>query len=378
MCTANKESLEKLMQDENIYQVVPIDIKLGIDVLPFKMTREMMCEVAFWAQNQASFKAAAEIIKKTHDISLSASTIRTVAEFIGKIIFEQDTAEANLAFERREDIKCENKKTGILYVQMDGATLNTRLKNNDGSSWRENKLGMCFSSDNISVRINKKGEEIGQIQKKEYTSYVGSVSEFKKYLFACAKRNGYGQYETTVIISDGAQWIHNMCKELFPDATHILDLFHLCENTYSFAKAIFKGDEAKYVPWAEDMVKKFKNSETNEVIEELKKYKKRKLPKNTVNLYNYVSNNIDRIDYKHYKSLGYYVGSGAIESGNKVVMQKRLKLAGMRWDEIYAQYLLTLRTKFESGLWKTVVSTVLSCNFPVALRKSRKRKNPGK
>jgi hypothetical protein len=58
------------------------------------------------------------------------------------------------------------------------------------------------------------------------------------------------------------------------------------------------------------------------------------------------------------------VGSGAIESGNKVVMQKRLKLAGMRWNEITAQYLLTLRTKFESGLWKTsVVKAVISHIF---------------
>ncbi len=30
------------------------------------------------------------------------------------------------------------------------------------------------------------------------------------------------------------------------------------------------------------------------------------------------------------KALGFYVGSGAIESGNKVVLQKRLKLAGMK------------------------------------------------
>lgn len=355
-----------------------MDIMLGIDVLPFKMTREMMCEVAFWAQNQASFKAAEEIIHKTCGVLLSASTIRAVAEFVGRIIFEQDTNEAIRAYERRKEIDRSIRKAGILYVQMDGATINTRLKDKDGSSWRENKLGMCFSSDNIKIYISKKGEKVGQIQKKEYTSYVGSVNEFKKHLFACAVRCGYGQYATTVILSDGATWIRNMCEELFPDAIHILDLFHLCENTYSFAKTIFKSDESKYVPWAEDMVEKFKNSEIDEGIEILKKYKDYKLPKNVVNLYTYVTNNIDRIDYKHYKAMGYYVGSGAIESGNKVVMQKRLKLAGMRWDEICAQYLLALRTKFESGLWKTVISTIQCYDFPVASRKNRKCKNPEK
>ena len=158
--------------------------------------------------------------------------------------------------------------------------------------------------------------------------------------------------------------IRNMCEELFPDAIHILDLFHLCENTYSFAKAIFRSDEAKYVPWAEDLIKKFKNSEIDDVLDILKKYKRRKLPKGVVNLNNYVSNNISRIDYKQYSENGYYIGSGAIESGNKVVLQKRLKLAGMRWNETTAQYLLSLRTKFESGLWSnSVVKTIATYNF---------------
>ena len=344
--------------------VVPMDIALGIDVLPFKMTREMMCEVSFWAQNQASFKAAEEIIFKVHGVMLGASTIRKIAEYVGKIVFEQDTEEANKTFDMMSAIEYSRKKTGILYVQMDGATLNTRTRDKEGSSWRENKLGMVYSSDNVKTTVNKKGESVGKILKKEYTSYVGSVNEFKKYLFACAIRNGYGQYETTIVLSDGATWIRNMCEELFPDAVQILDLFHLCENTYSFAKAIFKSDEAKYVPWAEDMIDKFKNSEIKEAVEVLSRYKNRKLPKGVVNLHSYVINNIEKIDYKQYKKNGYYVGSGAIESGNKVVMQKRLKLSGMRWNEITAQYLLTLRTKFESGLWKTsVVKTIISHAF---------------
>ena len=358
------EGLEKLLSEENISCIIPLDIALGIDVLPFKMTREMMCEVAFWAQNQASYKATEDIIKKVYGVSIGAYTIRRVTDYVGKIIFEQDTKESNEFYEKMTTIEFTSDKKGILYIQMDGATLNTRTKDKEGSSWRENKLGIVFSSDNIRTTVNKKGEKTGKIMKKEYTSYVGSVNEFKKYLFACAVRNGYGKYETIVILSDGATWIRNLCEELFPDAIQILDLFHLCENTYSFAKAIFKNDETKYIPWAEDIIKKFKNSEIKEAIDILKKFKNRKLPKGTVNLYKYVNNNIDKIDYKQYTEKGYYVGSGAIESGNKVVLQKRLKLAGMRWNEATAQHLLTLRSKFESGLWADcVVKTIMSFAF---------------
>lgn len=157
-----------------------------------------------------------------------------------------------------------------------------------------------------------------------------------------------------------------MCEELFPEAIQILDLFHLCENTYKYAKALFKNDESKYKPWAEDLINKIKNSEITEILKILKQHRNCKLPKGTVNLYNYVINNINKIDYRHYTEKGYYVGSGAIESGNKVVLQKRLKLAGMRWNETTAQYLLTLRAKFESGLWlDCVIKRIISYSFKI-------------
>ena len=81
-----------------------MDIALGIDVLPFKMTREMMCEVSFWAQNQTSYKAAEEIIYKVHGVLIRANTVRAIADYVGKIIFEQDTEEANAILFRPEII----------------------------------------------------------------------------------------------------------------------------------------------------------------------------------------------------------------------------------------------------------------------------------
>jgi hypothetical protein len=226
---------------------------------------------------------------------------------------------------------------------------------------------MVFSSDNIKTSINKKGKVSSRILKREYTSYVGGAHEFKKYLIACALKNGYGEYRETVILCDGAAWIKNIGRELFPDAVQILDLFHLCENTYTYAKAVFANDEATYKPLAEDIIEKLKNGEKQKVLELLEPLKNRNLPKGAVNLHTYIENNWDRIDYDQYSDKGYFVGSGAIESGNKVVLQKRLKLAGMRWVETTAQYLLSLRAKYESKLWKReVVEKIKKCEFKAA------------
>ncbi|MDR1966732.1 MAG: hypothetical protein LBQ36_08480, partial [Synergistaceae bacterium] len=57
------------------------------------------------------------------------------------------------------------------------------------------------------------------------------------------------------------------------------------------------------------------------------------------------------IDYAGYVKKGYFIGSGAVGSGNKVVLQQRLKQSGMRWNTETAQNLLSLKAKQASLLW---------------------------
>ena len=72
---------------------------------------------------------------------------------------------------------------------------------------------------------------------------------------------------------------------------------------------------------------------------------------NTWRIYGYITNNINHIDFTEYERKGYYIRSGSIECGNKLVHHQRLKQAGMRWNASSAQALLTFKTKAESSLW---------------------------
>ena len=154
-----------------------------------------------------------------------------------------------------------------------------------------------------------------------------------------------------------------MTDEMFYGAQQILDYCHLCENVYEYAKHLYKMVQAKYIPWAKDICKALKESNYQQVLDELKGYKDKSLGQGIVNLYGYISNNIQNIDYVTYEQKGYFIGSGAVESGNKIILQQRLKQAGMRWNEAPAQSLLTLRTKVESGLWKEDVEKVVFKHF---------------
>jgi hypothetical protein len=353
----DKDSRERLLALEGSKSVVPYDSYLGLAGLPFKITPNAMLKIAYWAQNQLSYQRAEEAIAEIMKIKVNDDTVRLVTDFVGKIVFMRDCRRADEAINMLNSgkLKFTNDCDGVLYIQTDGAALNTRLQDEDGSTWRENKLGEVFSSKNIRYWTDHKGIRQHQILKKEYISYVGSASEFKKHLFALALRGGYGRYKNTVIISDGATWIRNMAEELFPDAQHILDYYHLCENVNTFAKYIFKMDEAKYRPWAKDICKKLKEGDSQQVLNELKPFNNSIPDSCPVNLSGYIMNNINNINYAEYEKKGYFIGSGAIESGNKLVLQDRLKRAGMRWNTDTAQSLLTLKSKSESNLWATGV-----------------------
>ena len=351
----NQDSKEKLMELTGLKSVVPLDCYLGIAGLPFKITPNAMLRIAFWAQNQLSYRRAGEAIFEVMKIKTNEETIRAVTDFVGKVVFDADCKKADESINKLNSggLNFSADRSGVLYIQTDGAALNTRKKDENGSTWRENKLGEVFSSDNIRYWTDHKGDRQHRILKKEYISYIGSSSEFKKHLFALALRNGYGQYRETVIISDGATWIRHMAEELFPDAQQILDFYHLCENVNTFAKHLFKMDESKHRPWAKDICGKLKKGEFRQVLNELDNVA---VPSSCpVNLFNYITNNINNINYAEYEKKGYFIGSGAIESGNKTILQDRLKRAGMRWNVDTAQALLTLKSKVDSKLWMSDV-----------------------
>jgi len=318
------------------------------------MSVKAMLEVAFWAQNQCSYKRAEEILKR-NGMMVNDTTAREVTNYVGGYVFKRDCKQAEDTMEKYS--KCEipftRERDGVLYIETDGAALNTRQKDENGSTWRENKLGEVFSSDDIRWWTDKNVKTQHTLVRKEYVSYIGSVGEFKKHLLACAIRNGYGSYKETVLVSDGATWIRNMKEEYFPDAQQILDFYHLCENVNSYAKYVFNMDETRYRPWAEQVCAALKAGKYRDVLRELgKPGDNRKTFVSPVNLYGYIENNSDNIDYPAYIGKGYFIGSGAIESGNKIVLQQRLKQAGMRWNVSSAQPLLTLKAKCESNLWE--------------------------
>jgi len=58
------------------------------------------------------------------------------------------------------------------------------------------------------------------------------------------------------------------------------------------------------------------------------------------------------------KKKGWLVGSGAVESAHRTVIQKRMKLSGQRWTLNGAQQILNLRVAHKNENWEQVVQLI--------------------
>jgi hypothetical protein len=345
--------------------VHPLDEALGLSRLPFKITPAAMLDIAMEATRCESYEDAEQILRERSNIKINDDTMRKVTNTIGSMVFKNEVDAAEQIWFKLNSgdlIFPDEKLNHTLYLEVDGAMFPLRQEDNKGTFYKENKLGMAFSTDNIHWWRNLHKVLQHRILKREYTSFIGDVEMFTKLIFSLAINNKYGEYKNTVLLSDGATWIRNMKNFIFPDAQQILDFYHLKEHISDYYKQVYKNDNAQSQSMTDQVSNYFKDSDYKMAISLLKKTAKGNNKTYFEKLYNYIENNKENIDYVNYRAKGFFIGSGAIESSNKLI-QRRVKFTGMRWKLESAQAVVSLVAKARSGLWESKVAQAVYSHF---------------
>lgn len=364
---ADQDSARILWETEKRKSIFPLDCTLGVDVLPFKISCQMMCAIAKEAVRARSYSDARVNIEEKYHVKMSSVQVEKVTDYVGALIYDEQLREAEKAkalFYKKVDGRLRRRrKNDILYLEVDGAMVHVRDKRG-GDGWMESKHAIAFNSSNVHYYKSDDGEISGhRIMERDFTGYIGSADDFKYHFYALAKRNECDFCSELVVISDGALWIRDIVKELLPKATHILDLYHAKENAGKFAQAVKRGEVQKK-EFADQLCNLIDNGNVTELLNVLIPYKDEQFPPGILNFYKYIENHKDCMNYPLYKSKGYFVGSGAIESGNIRLMQNRMKLQGMRWKLLNGQCMLSLKAKYESGKWNEVESLMQQHCYP--------------
>ncbi|AEI51365.1 UPF0236 family transposase-like protein [Runella slithyformis] len=156
-----------------------------------------------------------------------------------------------------------------------------------------------------------------------------------------------------IFVSDGATWISKWVSERYPKAIQILDYYHAVEH---MAKAAEYAPDAK--KWLKIQKKRLLENQLNLVIKDIEAIKS--LPKEICrSLLKYLENNAYRMNYKHYRQQGWFIGSGAIESAHKTLIQARMKLSGQWWSNSGCDNILKLRVALMSNKGKLLKNVIL-------------------
>ena len=294
-----------------------------------------------------------------------------------------------------EERATRDTKTGqpILYLSTDAHALRRYVDETWDAQWKmANGLRLWCVDRNNGAIIHLGGEytwgdceEVGDIIERLVCS--GHLAEDGDY--------GDGTLAKLVVIVDGAPWIENHVLPLLPWAVPILDAYHALEhlgdyvairfkkgskearNFYDLAARHLLGRSSKakrksrkrkghkknrrdrsassviIQTYADDELSPRRMTGWEKVLEMLilDEPETTKHREARDGLVKYIEENDYRMDYVRYRTHGYQIGSGAMESLHRTASQVRLKIPGGRWLEETSQAIFNLRMMAMVGKW---------------------------
>jgi len=248
----------------------------------------------------------------------------------------------------------------MLYIAVDGTgvpmvaaeTEGRDGKGEDGKArTREVKLCCCFTQ----TGTDEEGRPVRDQHSSSYLATFAPAAGFGTLMAAEARRRGAGHVRQLIFLGDGAHWIWNLASHHFPEATQIVDLYHAREHLHDLARLLEFMLGGHQQAWLEQRLADLDDGDIPAICAAARAFplSGRKAADLDTAL-GYFEHNAHRMRYQHFRSLGMFVGSGAVEAGCKSVIGQRLKLSGMHWTCSGATAILTLRCQQASGRWEEI------------------------
>jgi hypothetical protein len=189
-----------------------------------------------------------------------------------------------------------------------------------------------------------------------YFSRSCRVREFERYALAELHRRGVENAQTVVAVNDGAEWIQRFLDYHCPTAVRIIDFAHAASYVAQAGKAVWGEESETFKGWFAAACHRLKHQPSQETLANLRllqpKTKNDEQSALIDSALHYLQSRLPMLDYAHFRRRGYPIGSGSVESGHKVVVQRRMKGAGMRWAEQHLDPMLALRDLVCNGRWE--------------------------
>jgi hypothetical protein len=304
-----------------------------------------LAELAVRFGAELPFARAAQLLAAATGTAVPAATLQRLTEGVGSAWcqLEQDLVvdlEAAACDPARPPVVVPDAAavtaTTVLQVSVDGAMV--PLIHGEWTEARTAAIGT----------ITPAHDGHGMTTALSYVSHVTDAATFGRLALAELTRRGVGQAGTVVAINDGAEWIQPFLDLHCPAAVRVLDFAHAAGYLASAAQAAFGPGTAETSEWFATQRHTLRDGAAGDVLTALAA-----LPPSEARdrALGYLTARQAMLAYPQFTAAGYPIGSGCVESANKLVIEARLKGAGMHWTRAHADALVGLRTIVGTERW---------------------------
>jgi len=374
---ARRRALQGLVGDYTLHRAyyqcgacgqghAPLDVRLGLGTGSLSPG---LLRVACREGIEGGFVDTADRVVESVGVTIDDEVLRHLTEGIGAVAeAEVQAAMARVARGQPAWVDADAAVTeapegGVLAVEVDGMFV---PRDDD---WHKMKV--------VTVAPLGPGVEVDADTGRERlcwgrASYGAGFEEAQAFwgrghVEACRRGLGTPAVQTVVALGDGAEWIWRHARAFLAlpgvEMVEIIDLYHAYGYLWAVGNAVFGEGTAAAAAWVEPLKTCLYTEGAAPLHAALTALARTvcapavgTAPESAAatavrRALEYVTTNAARLDYPTFMARRFPIGSGAVESSCKSVVQARTKGAGMRWSAAGAQQVVSLRALHRSGRW---------------------------
>jgi hypothetical protein len=316
----------------------PLDEELGL--LPGALTprlQEQLAHLGTWMP----FAPAAQMLARFTGVSVSAATARRLTEVVGRAALAVADAEVAQLCDELPPVPAGPERA---VLSVDGAMVPLV-----GGEWAEVKTLVVGAVAPEPAGVTTAAVPDVHLTAISSCSRLADVDQFNAAVLSELHRRGVETAGQVATVSDGAEWIQGFIDLHCPQALRILDFAHAAEHVAQIGQAVAPDDPS----WLAPRLHRLKHEGPAPVLANLQDHVAAlaQPPPEVSEALAYLNKRMPLMQYPAFAAAGWPIGSGSVESANKLVVEARLKGAGMHWARPNVNPLLVLRNAACNDRW---------------------------
>jgi hypothetical protein len=300
------------------------------------------CECLVRLGGWMPFGKAVELLADFMGIRISESQGRRYAEEAGAAYVKMQTAEVEQIEKKAPEAP---KGAEKIQISADGAMVPLLH-----GQWGEVRTVVVGE---VQPAVKEKEDWVVHTRNLSYFSRKVSAEEFGRLALVEMQRRGVENAKEVGAVMDGAEWEQGFIDYHCPNAVRILDFPHAGEHISPIGDYIHGEHTPEGKEWLQKRLHQLKQEGPADLLAEIRHLQEVHPDAQVIssNLA-YMEKRQAQMQYPTFRAQGWPIGSGIVESGNKLVVEARLKGAGMHWADGNVDPMLALRNILCSDRWK--------------------------